>query len=69
MKCEIIFFLDCGTPPAPHNGSVVMDKSTFGGKARFRCEKGYNMSGSRELECLANGDWNGKFPKCTIVGE
>ena len=46
-----------------------MDKSTFGGKARFRCEKGYNMSGSRELECLANGDWNGKFPTCNIVGE
>ena len=30
----------------------------------FRCSDGFDLLGFRQLECGANGDWNGVWPRC-----
>ena len=55
------FFLDCGDPPAPTNGQVVLTEAgvtTEGATATQSCNAGYQMSGDGSLVCQASGSWS-----------
>ena len=58
---------DCGEdPPTPDNGVVLTSGTTFGSRARYFCNDGYevNPSGGDIRTCLANQTWSGVDPTC-----
>ena len=56
--------VDCGGLPAPSNGRITVTASTFGGKATYNCDTGYDLIGNTSRMCAANGDWTGSAPTC-----
>ncbi|XP_065061581.1 mannan-binding lectin serine protease 1-like [Rhopilema esculentum] len=59
VKCPVI--------SAPANGKMT-GKTTFSFKDRlfFECLPGYDLVGSRVIECLSEGQWTAKPPHCKI---
>ncbi|CAH1797704.1 unnamed protein product [Owenia fusiformis] len=57
---------DCGTLPAPSNGTVDSTTSTFNTTVTFSCDDGYSLSGSTSRTCQANSTWDGTETVCTI---
>ena len=69
MFCCIV--ADCGSLSNPINGSVVQSSvvSVLGDVHQptitsFSCNVGYELSGSSETVCLANGSWSSSQPTC-----
>ena len=59
------FFIDCGTNITLSDGSVTFGKTTFGSKAKIKCNKGF-VANKGSVKCLASGHW--ETPTCTIKG-
>ena len=59
--------VDCGSLPAPVNGSIDISETTFGSVSTFTCDEGFNQSGSSLRECEATGDWSGSDTVCTSM--
>lgn len=58
---------DCGEdPPTPDNGRVLTSGTTFGSRALFFCDDGYDLRPTIDYEriCLANETWSGVDPTC-----
>ena len=55
----------CPAISAPVNGKMT-GKTTFSFKDRlyFECLPGYDLVGSRMIECLSEGQWTAKPPNC-----
>ena len=47
------------------NGMLCYTGLTPGSTATYSCDKGYELNGSRVLECLPSGVWNGTDSTCT----
>lgn len=59
---------DCGQPNNTANGNFsVLNGTTYGAKATYTCNIGYNMTGSAVLACGMNG-WNASAPVCSVHG-
>eukprot|EP00918_Siedleckia_nematoides_P051199 GHVU01112041.1.p2 GENE.GHVU01112041.1~~GHVU01112041.1.p2 ORF type:complete len:212 (+),score=13.53 GHVU01112041.1:1405-2040(+) len=58
-RCEMV---TCGTPPIIKYASVTIKRHTYGGKAKYECNKGYILQGDSILECMANRTWMYKKP-------
>ena len=54
----------CGYPGEPQNGKVVGEDYSFGKLVNYTCNKGYNLIGDTQRECLLSGRWTGSVPKC-----
>ncbi|XP_078662291.1 sushi, von Willebrand factor type A, EGF and pentraxin domain-containing protein 1-like [Branchiostoma floridae x Branchiostoma belcheri] len=52
------------TPPL-HGGMTGFD--SYQDVKHFTCDTGYNLVGSEEMTCQADGTWSGSFPTCTIA--
>jgi hypothetical protein len=54
---------DCGSLPAPANGTVTAASTTFGATATYACNANFTLSGSATRTCAASG-WSGTAPTC-----
>lgn len=59
--------VDCGQLPAPENGVIDSNLTTFNSTARYSCDAGYELFGDLSRTCLANGNWSDSQPSC--IGE
>ena len=55
----------CQDPGSPSHGSRTGDDVTFGKTVRYKCDRGYRMTGSKSRTCTASGTWTGNQPICT----
>lgn len=58
---------DCGQDPAmPVNGNVLTSGTTFGSRAIYFCDVGYDLYPTSDYEriCIANETWSGFDPTC-----
>lgn len=62
------YIVDCGTLQTPQGGSVSYFSTTFGAKANYTCNIGYDLEGEFQIECLPNGSWSRRPPTCNIKG-
>ena len=63
--CEII---ECETPArVTSNGRMIGDEFTYGATISYECDEGYNLVGTQNRTCQANGEWDTKIPICEIV--
>ena len=56
--------VNCPVPSAPANGQVSGNGSSFGDVVTFKCNLGYNLTGSATRRCQADGSWSGTQPSC-----
>lgn len=54
----------CGDPGIPGHGSRGESNFRIKSMVQFSCELGYNLHGTEERTCLANGSWTGRQPEC-----
>uniref|UniRef100_UPI00398F24C8 C4b-binding protein alpha chain-like isoform X1 n=2 Tax=Pristiophorus japonicus TaxID=55135 RepID=UPI00398F24C8 len=57
---------DCGNPGEILNGYSEAPNTTFGGKATFHCNTGYQMVGRKYRLCKSDG-WDGQVPTCDAI--
>ncbi|CAH1773668.1 unnamed protein product [Owenia fusiformis] len=57
--CEPVI---CGPPPVILFASTIVEKTTFGSRANYRCNEGYTIRGSLSVECKANRQWMSEIP-------
>ena len=55
----------CGSLPIPPFGNVSTDDETYGGKATYSCNTGYNLNDSTVRTCQPDGIWDGSQPFCS----
>ena len=56
--------VDCGQLPAPENGLIDGNLTTFNNTASYSCDTGYELVGDQTRTCLASGNWSGSQPSC-----
>ena len=59
------FKLECPEPDVGDYGAVERDGLTAGSYATYTCQKGFNVAGRAERQCLVIGQWEGSAPSCT----
>ena len=66
--CDVVLFLtavNCGTLTNPTNGQVSHTAGiTFGKRAIYSCNTGYNLVGGSTRTCQATRVWSGSAPTC-----
>ncbi|XP_027724283.1 E-selectin isoform X1 [Vombatus ursinus] len=67
--CEAV---KCDAARQPQNGSVTCAHSpagdfTYQSVCNFSCEEGFELQGSPQLECTAQGQWTQQMPTCEVV--
>ena len=53
-------FVDCGMPPAPSNGTVMLKTlgvTTYTATATQSCNDGFILVGDPTIQCQASGSW------------
>lgn len=55
---------DCSVLPNPPNGQVTQNSTSVGSIARYSCDKGFELNGAEERECLGDGNWSEREPSC-----
>ena len=48
----------------PRNGDVDLTGITVGSKARYSCNRGFDLKGDQIRKCQSNGQWSGIEPVC-----
>ncbi|KAL4004587.1 protocadherin gamma subfamily A [Sarotherodon galilaeus] len=56
--------LSCGWLSPPDNGKKEGTTYLQGAKVRLSCNEGYNLKGSAERLCQADGQWSGEETRC-----
>ena len=60
--------MDCGSLTNPTNGRVSHTTgTTYGKRATYSCNTGYNLVGGSTRTCLATRRWSGSAPTCQGV--
>ncbi|XP_037763740.1 complement factor H isoform X1 [Chelonia mydas] len=69
--CEV---RKCLPVNAPENGKILVtgvyeadQEFFFGQVVQFECNEAYKLSGSKEIHCSADGNWNADVPTCIEV--
>ncbi len=60
--------VSCGVPRIVKEGSSNFTGTTFGETATYSCNNGYILSGSAEIICQADANWDAE-PECLLAGE
>ena len=60
----IFLVVQCGAPPIPTNGMVVVSSETFGSTITHTCNTGFLLCGDINRTCQSNGSWSGSTPDC-----
>ncbi|XP_071607428.1 P-selectin isoform X4 [Heliangelus exortis] len=67
-QCEAI---TCPVLSAPDQGDLncshLHGDFAFGSTCDFSCQVGFELKGTKSLECTATGTWNGDAPQCEAV--
>jgi CUB/sushi domain-containing protein len=64
LTCDPI---SCGTPDTNANSTVsTPGGTTFGQRASYGCNNGYDRQGDAFRDCQSNGTWSGSAPICQI---
>ncbi|XP_068694975.1 sushi, von Willebrand factor type A, EGF and pentraxin domain-containing protein 1-like isoform X1 [Montipora foliosa] len=56
--------VDCGRLPAPVNGTIHGEQSTYPSTLQFTCNEGFSLHGPVSRNCQANGTWSGTKTNC-----
>ncbi|WAQ97909.1 SVEP1-like protein, partial [Mya arenaria] len=56
----------CEALEDPENGQVIATSTTYGSKAIYSCNPGYDLLGSRLVECIENEIWSDSTPICNL---
>jgi hypothetical protein len=63
------YVTDCGRIQNPVNGNVDQSSgTTYGRTVHFNCSVGYEIFGSKQATCMADGQWSHAAPVCRITG-
>ena len=62
--CNITY---CNDPGVPENGSATRSNFAYGTIVSFQCNIGYELSGSTNITCQADNNWDNNLPMCTLV--
>ncbi|XP_065410486.1 complement factor H isoform X2 [Chrysemys picta bellii] len=69
--CEV---RKCLPVNAPENGKILAtgvyeadQEFYFGQVIQFECNEDYKLSGSKEIHCSADGNWNAEVPRCIVI--
>ena len=60
--------IDCGSPPAPDNGRIVMlNMTTFGSMVTYECNENYFFGNGTEPSrtCESSGEWSNEDIQCS----
>ena len=57
--------MNCGALTRPANGRVSYTAATYGHRAFYSCNTGYNRVGSSTRRCQATRRWSGSAPTCS----
>ncbi|XP_070554202.1 uncharacterized protein [Ptychodera flava] len=63
-NCEI---MTCPSLTIPNDGSMNSNGNTYLSVAKFSCNLGYNLHGSSDRTCTADGSWDGQSVSCEVV--
>ena len=63
------FVAECGALPEPLHGTLSLTGTSFGSEAKYNCDDGYELEGSKERTCKGDGQWSGTNVVCKAVGE
>ncbi|XP_064386691.1 protein lev-9-like [Halichondria panicea] len=61
--CTVV---SCGVPRIVKEGSSNFTGTTFGETATYSCNNGYHISGSAEIICQADANWDAE-PECLLA--
>lgn len=59
--------ISCGPLSMPLHGEVTNNNITLDGIARYSCDHGYVLTGSRTRTCSVSGEWSGSTPECQPI--
>ena len=63
--CSSSIAMKCPELEKPMNGRIEVKQPTFGAKAEYSCNDGFDMTGgNRVRQCMAAGSWSGRAPSC-----
>ena len=62
--CNITY---CNDPGVPENGFASPSNFSYGTIVLFQCNIGYELSGSANITCQADNNWDNNLPTCTLV--
>ena len=55
----------CGPPDVPRYGAVTTPNGvSFGARAQYSCNTGFELQGSEFRTCQENGEWSPEAPIC-----
>ena len=58
----------CGARTAPLHGRIsCSNRDKYNSKCSYSCDSGYELIGSDETDCQADGHWSYPSPKCVKV--
>ncbi|XP_056671485.1 E-selectin [Monodelphis domestica] len=72
MEKPVCQAVKCSIASQPENGSVMCNHSstgdfTYQSVCNFNCNEGFELQGSSQLECTAQGQWTHQSPTCEVV--
>ncbi|XP_044530191.1 E-selectin [Gracilinanus agilis] len=72
MEKPVCQAMKCNIARQPRNGSVTCNHSstgnfTYQSVCNFSCDEGFELQGSSQLECTAQGQWTHQFPTCKAI--
>ena len=59
--------MTCGRLPPPLNGDVFWESTEFNSNASYSCQEGFELRGTAQRVCMANGFWSERPPRCVAV--
>ena len=59
--------VECSSPGEVPNARRIGDTFTYRSTITYTCVRGYEISGSDTLLCMANGEWNASVPICLRI--
>ena len=66
--CELIHstarIVTCDRLLDPRNGDVDVSGIKIGSKAKYSCDRGFELKGTQVRKCQSNGEWSGREPSC-----
>ncbi|XP_054836914.1 E-selectin [Eublepharis macularius] len=63
MKCEVVPQPERGFVNCSHTDTELVFNST----CEFRCEEGYTLRGSSQIQCSSQGHWSAPIPQCEVM--
>ncbi|XP_004464219.2 E-selectin isoform X2 [Dasypus novemcinctus] len=64
VKCDAVSQPQSGSVRCTHSST---GKFTYKSFCAFSCEEGFELHGSTQLECTAQGQWTQEVPSCQVV--